>query len=110
MKLDVFLLVDVFENFRGICLNYYKLDFVYFYMVFGLSWVVCFKMIKVELELLIDVDMYLFIEEGLWGGISVICNCYSKVNNKYLLNFRLDEELKYIIYFDVNNLYGWVML
>ena len=36
-------------------------------------------MTKVELELLTDVDMHLFNEEGLRGGISVICNRYSKV-------------------------------
>ena len=109
MKSDVLLLADVFENFRGICLNYYKLDSAHFYTAPGLSWAACLKMTKVELELLTDVDMHLFIEEGLWGGISVICNRYSKANNKYLPNFSLDEESKYIIYLDANNLYGWAM-
>ena len=75
----------------------------------GLSWAACLKMTKVELELLTDVDTHLFIEEGLRGGISVICNRYSKANNKYLPDFRLDEESKYIIYLDANNLYGWAM-
>ena len=109
VKSDVLLLVDVFENFREICLSYYKLDPAHFYTAPGLSWTACLKMTKVELELLTDVDMHLFIEEGLRGGISVICNRYSKANNKYLPNFRLDEESKYIIYLDANNLYGWTM-
>ena len=109
VKSDVLLLADVFENFREICLNYYKLDPAHFYTAPGLSWAACLKITKVELELLTDVDMHLFIEEGLRGGISVICNRYSKANNKYLPNFRLDEESKYIIYLDANNLYGWAM-
>ena len=103
VKSDVLLLADVFENFREICLHYYKLDPVHFYTAPGLSWAACLKMTKVELELLTDVDMHLFIEEGLRGGISVICNRYSKANNKYLPNYRQDEESKYIIYLDANN-------
>ena len=79
VKSDVLLLADVFENFREICLNYYKLDPAHFYTAPGLSWAACLKMTKVELELLTDVDMHLFNEEGLRGGISVICNRYSKV-------------------------------
>ena len=82
VKSDVLLLADVFENFREICLNYYKLDPAHFYTAPGLSWAAFLKMTKVELELLTDVDMHLFIEEGLRGGISVICNGYSKANNK----------------------------
>ena len=66
-----YLLADVFENFREICLNYYKLDPSHFYTAPGLSWAPCLKMTNVELELL-TIDMHLFIEEGLRGGISVI--------------------------------------
>jgi len=107
VKSDVLLLADVFENFREICLNYYKLDPAHFYTAPGLSWAACLKMAKVELELLTDVDMHLFIEDGLRGGISVICNRYSMA--KYLPNYRQHEESKYIIYLDANNLYGWAM-
>jgi len=109
VKLDVLLLADVFENFREICLNYHKLNPAHFYTAPGLSWAACLKMTKVELELLTDVDMHLFIEEGLRGGLSVIYNRYSEANNKYLPNFRQDEESKYIINLDANNLYGWAM-
>ena len=31
LKSDVLLLADVFENFRKLCLNYYKLDTVHYY-------------------------------------------------------------------------------
>ena len=106
---NVLLLADVFENFRDICLLYYKLDPMHFYTAPGLSWAACLKMTNVELELLTDVSMHLFIEAGLCGGISVICNRYSQANNKYLPNFRPDEESTFIIYLDANNLYGYAM-
>ena len=85
MSVDVLLLADVFENFRGICSNY------------------------VELQLITDIDMHLYLEAGLRGGVSVISNRYSKANKKYLEDFRPHEESKYIIYLDANNLYGFAM-
>ena len=81
LKSDVLLLADVFENFCSICLNYYELDPCHFYTSLGLAWQACLKMTNVELELLTDPDMYLFVEEGLRGGISMISNRFSKANN-----------------------------
>lgn len=109
VKTDVCLLADIFESFRSICLNYYKLDAAHFYTSPGLSWQACLNMTQVELELLTDIDVHLFFESALRGGVSVISNHYSKANNKYLADFKLDEPSKYIIYLDANNLYGWAM-
>ena len=68
------------------------------------------KMTEVELELLSDNDMYLFFEEGIRGGISMITGRYSKANNPYLgTDYNLDEPTKCIQYLNVNNLYGWAM-
>ena len=50
------LLADVFQNFRDICLDYYQL-----------TEIKSFVRAQVELELITDSDMYLFIEEGLRG-------------------------------------------
>ncbi|KAK3730598.1 hypothetical protein QZH41_006676 [Actinostola sp. cb2023] len=106
---DVLLLADVFENFRSICLNYYELDPTHFYTSPGLAWSACLKMTQVELELLTDPDMYLFVEEGLRGGISMISNRYSKANNPYVPDYDPTQDKNYIMYLDANNLYGWAM-
>jgi hypothetical protein len=53
--------------------------------------------------------MYLFIEEGLCGGISMISNRFSKANNPYVPDYDPDEDSSYIMYLDANNLYGWAM-
>ena len=66
-------------------------------------------MTEVELELLTDPDMYLFIEEGLRGGISMISNRFSKANNPYIPDYDPDQETSDVMYLDANNLYGWAM-
>jgi hypothetical protein len=76
VKSDVLLLADVFENFRNVCLKAYNLDPCHFYTSPGLAWQACLKTTEVELELFIDPDMYLFIEEGLRGGISMISTSF----------------------------------
>ena len=62
------------------------------------------KMINVKLEKIWRIDMYLFIEKGLRGGISYIDKRYSEANNKYLKNYDPAKPSKYVSYLDINNL------
>ena len=109
LKSDILLLVDVFENFRKACQQYYELDPAHYFTSPGLSWDAMLKMTNIELELISDVDMFQFIEKGMRGGISYIANRYGKANNKYMKNYNPEEASKYIMYLDANNLYGWAM-
>ena len=106
---DILLLVDVFENFRKTCLQYYKLDPCHYFTPPGLSWDAMLKMTNIKLELMTDVDMFQYIEKGLRGGISYIANRYGKANNKYMKIFDEKAPSKYVMYLDANNLYGWAM-
>jgi hypothetical protein len=107
---DVLLLADVFENFRDVCINYYKLDPAWYYTSPGLAWDAALKMTKVELELLSDQDMLLMIENGIRGGISTISHRYGRANNKYMGDeYDANRPSKFLIYLDANNLYGWAM-
>ena len=109
LKSDVLLLADVFENFRETCFQYYKLDPAHFYSSPGLAWNACLKMTGIELELISDVDMYLMIEKGLRGGMSVITHRKSEANNKYMKSYDPQKPSKYITYLDANSLYPWAM-
>ena len=69
VKIDVLLLLDVFENFRiragsGALLQLAEP-----------GWDALLKNTGVQLELLTDQDMYLFIERGMRGGITMVSKC-----------------------------------
>ena len=54
-----------------------------------------------------DVDMHLFIERGLRGGVSIITHRKGNSNNQYMKNYDNNMATKYVTYYDANNLYGW---
>ena len=106
---DVLLLADVFENFRKVCQEKYGLDPAHYYSTPGLSWDALLKKTGIELELLTDLDMHLFIERGMRGGISMVGKRYAKANNPQVEWYNPAEATNYITYLDVNNLNGWSM-
>ena len=109
LKTDTLLLADVFENFRRVSIENYDLDPCHYFTSPGLSLSACLKHTGVELELFTDIDQLLFVERGIRGGISTICNRYSKANNQYLQNYNPSAPDSYIMYLDANNLYGYAM-
>ena len=68
---DVFLLVEMFENFKDMCLQHYGLDPAHNYTCPGLSWQAALKMTDMELDLLTDIDQHLLIEEGIRGRVAM---------------------------------------
>ena len=109
VQCDTFLLADVFENFRNMCLNEYGLDPAHFFSAPGLAWQSCLKKTKKELELLTDIDMLLMVEKGTRGAICQAIHRYAKANNKCIKNYDKNNESSYIEYLDANDLYGWAM-
>ena len=67
------------------------------------------KMTGMRLEKILDIDMYLFIEKGLRGGISYIAKRYAKANNKYMKDYEPTKPSQHISYPDINNLYHWAV-
>lgn len=111
LKTDVCLLADIFEEFRNVCYNNFKLDPCHYYTAPGLAWDAALKKYDKSIELIDNQnnEMYLMVEEGIRGGISFIANRYFEANNKYMKSYKPDEPNKHILYLDCNNLYGWAM-
>ena len=89
---------DVFENFRNICLEVYRLDRAKFLSGPGLVWQAVLKKTKVKLNLLTNIDMLLMVEKGIRGGICHSIYQYVKANNKYMKDFDNNKELAYLHY------------
>ena len=106
---DVLLLADIWDNFRSVRYKIYGSDCCYYYTAPSLSWDAMLKITKIELELLTDIEKYLFVESGIRGGISQISHRYAEANNEYLKNYDKNKEDSYIVYLDANNLYGGAM-
>ena len=101
---DVYLIVDVlqmmnvFENFRNLCLEVYKLDPAYYLTAPGLFWDAMLKKTKIQLELISDPEIFMMIKKGIRGGIVQAVTRYGQSN-----------EDNHLLYLDANNLYGWAM-
>ena len=65
LKTDVLLLADVFEKFMKTYLDYYGLEPYHYFSSPGLSWDVILKMTKIVLHIISDIEMHLFIENGM---------------------------------------------
>ena len=71
---DLYLKFDVllFQKFRSNSFKNYQLYSSHYLSAPGLNWDAILKMTKVKLELIIDLDIYIFFEKGKTGGISYI--------------------------------------
>ena len=123
------MLPNVFEAFQNACLKYYKLDPTYLYTAPELAQQALLKTTfeyrkheakhndcdlyqnRFRLELLRNIDMLLIFEKSIRGRITKAVKRFAKANKKYIKDkYNNDEASKYFQYFDVKNLYGWVLI
>ena len=69
LKSDVLLLCDVFEKFISVCMEDYALDPSHYISSPALSWDAMLKMTGVQLEKIDNIEVHLFLERGMKGGL-----------------------------------------
>ena len=106
---DTLLLEAIFESFKNKCLEIYELDPAHFFSAPRLAWQACLKKTKVEVKLLTDADMLLMVEKGIRSRIRYAKHRHVKASNNYTKDYDPSIESSYLMYWDVNNLYGWAM-
>ena len=100
----------------------YNLDPRHSYRLPGFSWQSMLKMTKIELELISDSDMYVFLMDTIRGGICEVNKKFVKADNIYTRKvhdkssdkkvtkkLKTSDSNKFILYLDCNNLYGYSM-
>lgn len=85
-RIDTCQLADVFENYRTLTMEQYKLDPLHFFSGPGLSWEAGLLMTGVELDLITDIDMQLMIESGIRGGTSMVSKSEKLKSSEALQN------------------------
>ena len=110
LQTDVLILADVFEKFRQVCIKVYELDPVHFFSAPNLSWEAMLITTRVKLGLLSDIDMLLFFEKGIRGGINGIGELrHFQANNKDMESFDDKKPSVYGAFYDVTSLYAGTM-
>ena len=71
----------------------------------GLTLKAGLRMTKASIDLIQDVDMHLFVEAGMQGGVSCVSKRLAEASGEP------DEDgfRQFLLYLDANNLYGWAM-
>ena len=113
LKTDVLLLADVFENFRTLSLNHFKLDAANYTTLPSMSYdalLINMKENSYYMMQIPDEETRLFYDEHKIGAVcQVFQNKHVKANNKYMKTYDKNIVSSYILYTDANNLYGWAM-
>ena len=104
LQTDVLLLADVFETLRRTAQIHYKLDPANYFSLPGMTFDALLKKSNVKLELLTDINMHLFVEMGLRGGISTVSRRHAKANNEQCPDYDPEKPKTWIQYLDANNL------
>ena len=111
LKTEVLLSVDVFEIFRSLYLEYYKLDHCYTYSSPGLTWLCGFKYTDVKHKYYKEetVNIHDTVQKGTRGELaSVLGNCHVKCKNKQNPGYPGKES--YFKYIEVNSIYASTMI
>jgi hypothetical protein len=111
LRLDVYQICDVFENFRHLSIREDGLDPVHYFSTPGLAWDACFQRTGVEIDLLLQEDQYQFFEKGCRGGMTFVNKhrvCRNSPEDIANTQWPYNPNLPHVelLYVDVNNLYG----
>ena len=94
---DCLLLCDVFEKFRSNCLQQYNIDPCYYFSAPHSTFNAFLRHSSLTLELLSDIDQYLFIIKGIRRGMSMVSKRYALSNNKFVEGYNSSKSSSFIL-------------
>ena len=108
---DTLILPCVFEEFRRVCYEAYRLDYAQNFTVRNLSGVAFLRTCKADFHLLTEREHLDMAENLIRGGgiASVFEKRLVSANNKFVKNCDPKQPNTFLIMIDANNLYGGIM-
>ena len=104
------LLSDIMEKYRTMFMKNYQTELFSHYTINSLTWEVFKKYNHVEIKILSNYPMYRSFQHKVWGGICRIGSSrYAIANHKYMKNYNKNLLLSYIMHFDINSMYAYIM-
>ena len=98
LTMDTLLLADELMRYRRNGFKKYGLDPAHYLTMPGYSRDAPLKKTKIELELLTDYDMHMFIEQGIRGGISTVGGKrFARANSPKLSDYDPSQAFSYIM-------------
>ena len=105
MQSNRLILADIFENFGNKFIKTYELyPAPGFLSTPGLAYQGSLTKTEIALELLTNINMPQIVEKRIRGGIWQFIN-----KKRQIINTQVIKESSYLIYWDLNNIYGWAM-
>ena len=86
----------MFQKFSDFSYKTYNLDTRHSYTLPGFSWQVMLKITKIELQLISDSDMYLFLMDTIRGGICQVNKKHVIADNIYIRKVHDESSNKKI--------------
>ena len=77
----------MFEEFRKMYLQNYKLDPCHYFSSPELSLDAMIKMTDIDLDLILDINMHQFIEKGMGVGVNHVAQMQNTANNRYMKSY-----------------------
>ena len=100
MKLDTYLLADIFLTFRSVMMRQFELDPAHFISLPSYSYFCMLKYTKADIEAVGDIETFNFLASNIRGGFSFISQRLAEnIETPGMLSSKL-------LYVDANNLYG----
>jgi hypothetical protein len=110
LRLDVCLLTNIMETFRKTSMGMFGLDANHYVGLPGMAWDCMLKFSGVNLELMTDIDVYIAMEKGIRGGLTMVTHRHYKAKNPKVADYNPDEPHTWIRYDDANCLYPTTMV
>ena len=110
LEKDVLLMSDIMESYRTLFMDKYQTELFSHYSINSLKWEILKKWNPIQIKILDNYKIYNAFQTMMRGGLCDIGGTrYAYANNRYMENYDPSQESSYIMHYDINSMYGFIM-